>query len=232
MGNDQPEKIDNSPLQRLVAAIAALFLLLYLLQNWAGEDPRARLDPIGAYLPPLMMQGGDPYVRALMRTISASEANVPRPYAVIYGGGYVNSLTSHPQRCIRIVVGPNRGNCSTAAGRYQLLNTTWYRLASRYHPQALGFMNWQYYSFEPEFQDAVVYRWLSDPQVWGADISQLLRQGKLNSVLRRLSGTWTSLGYGIETNSITGRLPKIYQKMLQEELATAGNTLTGEGDRG
>jgi muramidase (phage lysozyme) len=64
----------------------------------------------------------------------------------------------------------------------------------------------------------VVYRWLSDEKAWGIDISQQLRQGKLDTVLRELSGTWTSLGYGIEDNSMTGYLPSIYQKMLKEEL--------------
>lgn len=82
-------------------------------------------------------------------------------------------------------------------------------------------MFWSSYSFEPEYQDLVVYRWLNDSRVWGVDISQLLRQGKINDVLRRLSPTWTSLGYGIETNSISRSLPRIYQKMLQEELTRA-----------
>jgi hypothetical protein len=78
---------------------------------------------------------------------------------------------------------------------------------------------WQFYSFEPEYQDKVVYRWLSDKQAWNIDISKQLRQGKLNKVLRELSSTWTSLGYGIEDNTMTGYLPEIYQRMLKEELA-------------
>jgi muramidase (phage lysozyme) len=168
------------------------------------------------------MRGGDPYLRALMRTISASEASSQRPYSILYGGQHVNNLTRHPEICITIVTGPNKGNCSTAAGRYQIINTTWYRIARRYHPSPSQFMFWISYSFEPEYQDVVVYRWLSDSQVWGTDISQLLRQGKLKDVLRRLSPTWTSLGYGIETNSMSRHLPKIYQKMLEEELKTAG----------
>lgn len=167
------------------------------------------------------MQGGDPYIRALMRTISASEANSNRPYSLLYGGKQITDLTKHPQICVTIPIGPNKGNCSTAAGRYQMINTTWYHIAPRYHPKPSQMMFWPSYSFEPEYQDVVVYRWLKDSKVWGVDISQLLRQGKLNEVLRRLSPTWTSLGYGIETNSITKSLPKIYQKMLQEELKTA-----------
>ena len=171
--------------------------------------------------PPLVMKGGDPYIRALMRTISASEANAYRPYSLLYGGQHANDLSQHPNACVTIVIGPHRGNCSTAAGRYQVINTTWEQIARRYHPNPTHFIFWTSYSFEPEYQDAVIYRWLSDAQVWGTDISQLLHQGKLNEVLRRLSPTWTSLGYGIENNSMSRSLPEIYQKMLQDELKAA-----------
>lgn len=167
---------------------------------------------------PLVMRGGDPYIRALMRTITASEANVDRPYAVLYGGQYISNLSRHPSRCVPIVAGPNLGNCTTAAGRYQFINTTWYDKASRYHPRPSGFLFWKQYSFEPQYQDAVVYAWLNDKQAWGMDISEQLRQGKLDRVLRRLSGTWTSLGYGIETNAMTSYLPATYRRMLKDEL--------------
>jgi muramidase (phage lysozyme) len=97
-------------------------------------------------------------------------------------------------------------------------------------------MLWTTYSFEPEYQDVVVYRWLNDSQFWRTNISQQLRQGKLDDVLKRLSPTWTSLGYGIETNSRTQYLPKIYQKMLQEELTVdkkgKGQRAKGKGSTG
>ncbi|MFO0108746.1 MAG: glycoside hydrolase, partial [bacterium] len=64
----------------------------------------------------------------------------------------------------------------------------------------------------------VVYRWLNDAKVWGVNIPKLLQQQKLNDVLRKLSPTWTSLGYGIENNSVSSSLPKIYQQILTEEL--------------
>lgn len=208
----------NSVLQKIIAGGAALVVLALLLHNSPTQDKRSRLDPVFGYLPPLEMQGGDPYIRALMRTISASEANDPQPYALLYGGSRVRDLSHHPEECITIVSGPNLGNCSTAAGRYQMINITWAEKAALYHPNPPGWMFWRAYSFEPKYQDAVVYAWLSDRQAWGVDISQLLRQGKLNRVRRLLSGTWTSLGYGIEDNAVTGRLPQIYQKMLQEEL--------------
>ncbi len=168
--------------------------------------------------PPLVMAGGDPYIRALMRTISASEANFVKPYNVIYGGKYVSDLSSHPNLCVKIVRGPNQGKCTTAAGRYQFLNSTWDEKAPLYHPKPNRFFKWVKYSFEPEYQDAVVYNWLKDSKVWGTDISELLKQGKINEVLKLLSPTWTSLGYGIEDNYMTEYLPEIYDKMLKEEL--------------
>ena len=205
--------------EKLIGPIAALLGFVCLLQWYIYGDLRSHSNPVfGQKNPPLVMQGGDPYIRALMRTISASEANSDRPYSLLYGGQQVNDLNRHPEICVTIVTGPNTGNCSTAAGRYQIINNTWYQIAPRYHPNPTQFVFWTSYSFAPEYQDAVVYRWLSDPKIWGTDISQQLHKGKLNNVLRRLSPTWTSLGYGIETNSVSRSLPNIYQKNLQEEL--------------
>ncbi|MGK7934051.1 MAG: glycoside hydrolase family protein [Microcystaceae cyanobacterium] len=201
--------------------IMALLVFQGIYQSFKQRSPH--LSPhVSRPLPPLVMEGGDPYIRALMRTISASESNVSRPYHVLYGGQYINQLDTHPEKCVPIVVGPNVGNCTTAAGRYQMLNFTWYDMAKRYHPKPSGFFRWRSYSFEPQYQDKVVYRWLKDSQVWGMDISQQLQQGNINKVLKHLSGTWTSLGYGIETNSMSRHLPNIYQKMLQEELNNQG----------
>lgn len=212
-------------IQRLLiggcALIAFLGFLIFALPKrtvWFS-DPTSN-----DYLPPLVMKGGDPYIRALMRTISASEANDPMPYTLLYGGEHVQDLSRHPDRCITILSGPNQGDCTTAAGRYQFISTTWLEKARLYHPHPSHFLFWENYSFEPEFQDEVVYAWLSDPQAWGVDIAQLLRQGALKEVLQLLSGTWTSLGYGIEDNDITNSLPDIYYQVLQEELATAAET--------
>ncbi|NER84907.1 MAG: glycoside hydrolase family protein, partial [Leptolyngbya sp. SIO1D8] len=129
-------------------------------------------------------------------------------------------LSQHPDLCIEIVTGPNLGDCTTAAGRYQFLTTTWLDKAEKYHPRSPTWYSWwSVYSFEAPFQDEVVYRWLTDQSAWGVDISELLRQGRLEEVLSMLSGTWTSLGYGIEDNSVTPYLGQIYQAMLEEELS-------------
>lgn len=168
---------------------------------------------------PLVMEGGDPHIRALMRTISASESNVAKPYSVMYGGEHFKGWNRHPDKCVSIPVGPNRGNCSTAAGRYQFITTTWEAEAQRYHPEQPKILFWRPYPFDPQSQDVVTYRWLSDASAWGTDLSDLLRNGEVEQVLEILSPTWTSLGYGIETNSMSAYLPEIYFELLDEELA-------------
>ncbi|GAB4536397.1 MAG: hypothetical protein Tsb0014_24160 [Pleurocapsa sp.] len=224
-------------LGKIFALFCIGFLLSILQGNLSQQQLRSHLQTVFRYLnqsrspvanpeytpsiystPPLAMKGGDPYIRALMRTITASESNVARPYNVIYGGKLIEDLSLHPEECVAIIAGPNVGRCSTAAGRYQMLDFTWENQAKRYHPKPSGFWRWKSYSFEPEYQDKVVHDWLKDKKAWNADLPQLLREGEINTVLRLLSGTWTSLGYGIETNAMSPYLPKIYHNMLQEEL--------------
>lgn len=200
----------RSRLGLTLLAVVAMLLVLWLWRPWLllpGTQP-------------LVMEGGDPYLRALMRTISASESNVMRPYHVLYGGDYVGTLERHPNRCESIGQGPNRGNCSTAAGRYQLLYSTWLELAARYHPERTDdALDATGLSFAPVYQDVVVHAWLQEGR-WG-NLSAQLRQGRIQPVLRRLSGTWTSLGYGIENNSMSRELPRVYRQMLEDELANA-----------
>jgi muramidase (phage lysozyme) len=181
----------------------------------------AWLPPAQSLYPPLAMAGGDPYVRALMRTISASESNDVQPYGLLYGGTYFSDWSNHPDRCVTIVAGPNEGDCTTAAGRYQFITSTWNEKARLYHPHPDGWLFWQHYSFDPVSQDQVVHGWLTDAQAWEIDIPTELRNGRLNDVLYALSGTWTSLGSGIESNEMTPLLPKLYQRFLKEELKQA-----------
>ena len=215
-----PRREDHGPL--LITAL--MFLgVAWLISRWIPYSQPALLGGYNNWTEtpiPLVMQGGDPYIRALMRTISASESNLAHPYHVLYGGDRVQDLSQHPDQCVPIVAGPNLGDCTTAAGRYQFLTTTWLDKAEAYHPRPPAWFEfWTAYSFEPQYQDWVVYQWLSDEQAWGVSLSDLLRQGEIYTVLEMLSGTWTSLGYGIEDNSMSAYLPQIYDEMLQEELA-------------
>jgi muramidase (phage lysozyme) len=211
----------NKYFKPIAIAIGSTLLLAWIFRL---RQPSPQItNPIfpTVQMPPLIMQGGDPYVRALMRMISASESNDRRPYSLLYGGSHAENLRRHPQKCIRIVSGPNMNNCSTAAGRYQTIDRTWVTMAKKYshQPDCLLFIFQCGYSFEAEYQDKVVYAWLSDESAWKMNIPQLLKDGELEKVRRRLSSTWTSLGYGIETNTQTPKLARIYQELVREELA-------------
>jgi muramidase (phage lysozyme) len=182
------------------------------------EDPKS-----ADRIPPLVMKGGNPYIRALMRMISTSEANDSQPYSLIYGGSRADKLDKHPSKCITINAGPNKGNCSTAAGRYQTINTTWYNIAERYGGKKICFMWKCQYSFAPLEQDKMVYAWLNDKKFWQMNIAQELQAGKVAAVRKKLSPTWTSLGYGIETNVQTNKLDQNFGQILQEELKNQEN---------
>lgn len=202
----------------IVSSGLVIVVGLTLGHLFTAQPERLPTDPSWTTIPaPLVKQGGNPYIRALMRTISAAESNSTRPYSLLYGGEHFKDFNRHPDQCVTIVSGPNQGNCSTAAGRYQFITTTWLEKASQYHSRPTGFWRKEF-SFTPEYQDEVVYDWLSDPTAWGVDLADLLQQDRLEEVLARLSPTWTSLGYGIEPNSMTDLLPEIYQQVLKEEL--------------
>ncbi|MEM9217345.1 MAG: glycoside hydrolase family protein [Cyanobacteria bacterium P01_F01_bin.150] len=191
-----------------------------LLREWwnpltlelAAPEPQILMTP-------LVMRGGDPYVRALMRTISASEANYARPYSIMYGGRRISDLSRHPNRCYPIESGPNVGLCTTAAGRYQFITPTWELVAQKYHSQRSPWWWKSEYSFEAYYQDQVVHDWLSDSSAWSGDIPSLLRQNRISDVFKILAPTWTSLSSGIEENSITPYLHRVYQEALAQELA-------------
>jgi len=173
---------------------------------------------------PLTMTGGDPYLRALIGTISASESTVMRPYHVHHGGASVGTPERHPKPLRSHRPRPEPGQLFHPAGRYQLLFGTWIELAARYHPDrtddaldAVGL------SFSALDQDRVVHAWLADPRAWRLDIAAQLRQIRAQPVLKRLSGTWTSRGHGIEINTMSRELPCSYKRLIENELARAAD---------
>lgn len=69
----------------IILSIAGMSLML-LSKDWQGSLNGLPLDPNWNGHPiPLAMRGGDPYIRALMRTISVSESSDPQPYSILYG---------------------------------------------------------------------------------------------------------------------------------------------------
>ena len=175
--------------------------------------------------PPLVIRGGDPALRAFMRTLTVVESNSARPYHLVYGGSHVDGLSRHPNRCIPIRAAALNGQCSTAAGRYQMLHHTWQMVASKYHPDRNERALNQGFRFEPVYQDGVVYRWLEETSYWGCDVSRWLEsQGLMGAIQRcpRLKRVWPSLPGGDQENSFTRKTPEIFEILLAEE--KSGNT--------
>ncbi len=158
--------LDFRPLLKTSSTILVLVICTAIA---ARKIPDIFPDKTFGDLPPLAMKGGDPDIRALMRTISASESNAKNPYVLLYGGQHTHDLSRHPNTCIAIKTDINQGHCSTAAGRYQFLTKTWQEKAALYHPQRQ--LGKSHYNFEPESQDLVTYQWLTDKHHWGMDFS-------------------------------------------------------------
>jgi nickel/cobalt tolerance cation efflux system protein len=203
---------------KLISNLIIIVGLVWCVYNFQKNSQPSANSSLTAHLPKLAMSGGDPYIRALMLTISASESNHKNSYSLLYGGSHVHSLKQHPNQCLPIKIGPNQGKCSTAAGRYQFLTSTWQEKAGKYHPAPDKTQRRIIYGFEPKYQDIVVYRWLKDNHQWDIDLLTLLKEDRVEDVLTELSGVWTSLGGGIEDNSMTTHLPNLYRYFLAQEL--------------
>jgi cation efflux system protein involved in nickel and cobalt tolerance len=218
---DRKDKVYSGKQKILdIASILSLVALIWFIQNAQNLVKHINYLRIAEDVPPLVMPNGDPYIRALMRTIAASESSGKNSYALLYGGSHIHDLSQHPDRCIPIKTYVNKGQCSTASGRYQFLTSTWIEKATKYHPNPSTTQNGVTYSFEPEYQDIVVYRWLKDHHQWNVDILTLLKKDRIEDALTELSDVWTSLGSGIEDNLMTPLLPKLYRTFLAEELAS------------
>lgn len=128
--------------------------------------------------------------RAFLSTISGTESP---GYDVLYGGGKFQGYGQHPNVRVPIMSGPNKGDYSTAAGRYQMLNSTWGDLAKRHG----------YKDFSPGNQDAAAWA-LANEQYkasTGGSLEEALQSGdpgRINAAGQVLAKTWTSLPGGVE----------------------------------
>jgi muramidase (phage lysozyme) len=110
-------------------------------------------------------------------------------YNVIYGGKKIDDLSHHPDIPVPIKSGPNAGDVSTAAGKYQFINSTW-----KEAEKALGLKD-----FGPDSQDAAA-AWLAKKtyaeKTGGRDIEADYASGdpSLKAGIRRaLASQWESL---------------------------------------
>lgn len=129
-----------------------------------------------------------PEARGLLDAIAAAESN--GSWNTIYGGGTFDDYSAHPRQYVPITSGPNKGRKSSAAGKFQILASTYDRVAP-----LLGITD-----FTPESQEKIA--WYLANEAYGDGLEGALKSGdpaKLAQVGKKLSGVWTSLPSGIET---------------------------------
>lgn len=119
---------------------------------------------------------------AFLNAMSSTEASA---YNIMYGGETFSSYADHPRVAHVITEGPNKGQTSTAAGKYQFLATTWDRAA-----KALGLKD-----FSPKNQDRAAW-WLAEQDYaanTGRDLMEDLKGGKYATIRAGLGSTWEGL---------------------------------------
>ncbi len=131
-----------------------------------------------------------PEARGLLQTIASHESH---GYGDLYGGGQTTDFSRHPGIRTVIASGPNAGQTTSAAGRYQFQAGTWAAEVAK-----LGLKD-----FSPASQDRAA--WDDAQQVYfrktGHDLSTDLRSNDPNvraAIGSALHSEWTSLPGGIE----------------------------------
>jgi muramidase (phage lysozyme) len=127
-----------------------------------------------------------PEGRALLDHIAGPES--AGRYDVTYGGNRFSGFADHPRVAVPITSGPDAGNVSTAAGRYQFIAPTWDAQKAK-----LGLND-----FSPGNQDAAAWDLAQTEykKQTGKDLLTTLRSGQTADVLPALSGQWSSLPGG------------------------------------
>ncbi len=149
-----------------------------------------------------------PQVRAFLDTIAYAEGTLnEQGYKTLYNYGFFTSFKDHPRR-IRCSLNNGELLCSSAAGRYQFLKSTWKRIA-----QKIGARD-----FTPENQDRGALELLREN---GA--LDYVKNGYFNHALTKVNKVWSSLPgapYGQPTRTLQ-ELRMVYKQRLKKYKADA-----------
>ncbi|MGL5082039.1 MAG: DUF2272 domain-containing protein [Microcoleaceae cyanobacterium] len=139
-----------------------------------------------------------PNIRAFLDTIAHAEGTYdPEGYRIMFGGNRFDSFGAHPN--VRVPFGDTY---STAAGRYQFLNSTWDDLVS-----ALGLSD-----FSPENQDLAAVQLIK-----GEGAFEDVEAGKFEEAAGKVANIWASFpgaGYGQPEKNLQ-ELKQFYETTLQ-----------------
>jgi muramidase (phage lysozyme) len=150
-------------------------------------EQREAVDKARIYVAPSEIN-----VKAFLDMIAYGEGMTNEPdggYKTIVGYQRFSSYRQHPNKCIYI---RSIRDCSTAAGRYQFLNKTWYRLQSRLRLP----------DFSPESQDKAAIQLLKD-----GGILHLIQQGKIDQAIFKSSRIWASMPKSYNNRSYYSNQP-------------------------
>lgn len=141
-----------------------------------------------------------PEAYALLEAIAKSES--AGSWNVIYGGSKFSDFSDHPRKYVEIKSGPNKGKLSSAAGKFQILASTYDRVAPK-----LGITD-----FSPTSQQKIA--WHLAKEAYGPELQRDLERGDVTKVASRLAPIWTSLPGGIEAGTTGTRFKTAYTSAL------------------
>lgn len=149
--------------------------------------------------------------RALLATIGSPGFESNGGYTQRFNQPDFQDFSQHPATRGRINAGPNRGNVSDAAGRYQFLSTTWKDQAKKLDLQ----------DFSPANQDKAAWNLARETyakQYKGRNLATDLKNpNRMTQVTSALRSQWTSLPGGIENRQNFKRFSQSYNSALAAE---------------
>ena len=151
--------------------------------------------------------GSSAVVRGLAAaTASVESAGPGNPYTRLYGGGSFSGYEDHPRIYNRILHGPNIGDRTSAAGKYQFLASTWDFVRRSMEAEGYDFGD---QPFSPVNQDRAFW--------WYA-------QHRYRNAARRLGLAQTNLEEALATGDIN-----TYEQVRQILSGEAGQGVVWEG---
>lgn len=157
----------------------------YVVRSGTEAPPAGGSTPTGGTCAPARAKGAiTSYQKALHDSIAYAEGTRSYSkdgYDVLFSFKIASSCASHPNRCLAF------GNtCSTAAGRYQFLTTTWRSVANA---RALK-------SFEPENQERGAAYLISTTRRVNVPQARAMTAAEFSNAMSKLSYEWASLPPG------------------------------------